>query len=137
MAIQKKVRFEAEHMPLNKLPQPVGWRVLVGMIKIENTTEGGIALLDESVEKQEYLRSVGKVLAVGEDVYKHPKFQGGIELSARTPQAWCNVGDIVLVGQYAGQTVRCVDEQGDVQKVKLLNDDEVLAVIPDVNAIYT
>lgn len=133
------VEFEGENISPEKLPQPSGWRILVGMLKIEEATESGIVLPKEHREGQEYLRSMAKVLAVGELAYQHDKFQGGVSLEKRKPKPWVNVGDIVLVGQYAGQSINVIDSSNDnrPQTLKLLNDDEILAVIPDISVINT
>ena len=128
--------FEGESIPPDKLPQPSGWRILVGMLRIEETTASGIVLPKEHREGQEYLRSMAKVLAVGSYAYQHEKFQGGVSIETRQPEPWVKVGDIVLVGQYAGQSVSCLDNN-EPQSLKLLNDDEILCVIPDIEIINT
>ena len=128
--------FEGESIPPDKLPQPSGWRILVGMLRIEETTASGIVLPKEHREGQEYLRSMAKVLAVGSYAYQHEKFQGGVPIETRQPEPWVKVGDIVLVGQYAGQSVSCLDNN-EPQSLKLLNDDEILCVIPDIEIINT
>ena len=128
------VQFEGENIPQDKLPKPVGWRILVGMFKIEERTAGGIILTDEHRKGREYLRSLAKVLAIGEQGYKDPKFQGGVPLQQHEPDAWVNVGDVVLLHQYSGQAITCVDN-GEAQTLRLLNDDEILAVIPDVSVL--
>ena len=80
------IEFEGES--IEGLPSPSGWRILVGPIKIKDTTEGGIQLMPKSVEELEHLRYIGKVLAVGSECYQHEKFQGGISLKERKPTAW-------------------------------------------------
>lgn len=128
----EKIKFEGEEIPYSNLPKPCGWRILVGMMHIEERTSGGIVLVDESRKGMEYLRCIGKVLAVGPGAYEHPKFQGGRELIERSPTPWVSVGDIVLINQYSGQSIKVED-----QSLKLLNDDEILAVIPDISIINT
>lgn len=130
------VKFEGEAISPEKLPQPSGWRILVGMLTIEETTAGGIVLPKEHREGQEYLRSIAKVLAVGKLAYQHDKFQGGVSLEKRKPTPWVEVGDIVLIGQYAGQSINVIDNDKP-QSLKLLNDDEILSVIPDISVIST
>ena len=127
-------KFEGEDVAPERLPKPAGWRVLVGMYKIEERTAGGIILTDEHRKGREYLRSLAKVLAVGEEAYRHPKFNGGIALEQREPKPWVNVGDVVMIGQYTGQSV-VIDDEGETQTLRLLNDDEILAVIPDVSIL--
>jgi co-chaperonin GroES (HSP10) len=131
----KTVNFEGQDLPREQLPQPAGWRILVGLVKIEEKTTGGILLVEDYKKGREYLRSVGKVLAVGSEAYLHEKFGGGIPLQVREPKPWVSVGDVVMIGQYAGQTISVLDVDGNVQNLKLLNDDEVLAVIPDLGVL--
>ena len=45
--------FEGEQIPAEKLPKPKGFRVLVGMLKIEDKTEGGILIPTKTVEVKE------------------------------------------------------------------------------------
>ena len=128
--------FEGESIPPDKLPVPSGWRILVGMLKIEEKSQGGILLTEDYREGREYLRSMAKILAVGSYAYQHEKFQGGVSIENRQPEPWVKVGDIVLVGQYAGQSVSCLDNN-EPQSLKLLNDDEIFCVIPDIEIINT
>ena len=131
--------FEGEFIPPDKLPQPSGWRILVGMLRIEETTASGIVLPKEHREGQEYLRSMAKVLVVGNQAYLHEKFQNGVSIEKRKPKPWVEVGDVVLVGQYAGQSINVIDcaDNDKPQTLKLLDDDGILAVIPDISIINT
>ena len=128
--------FEGQDISPEKLPIPTGWHLLVGMIKLKKETSGGIVLLDESIEKEGYIRCLAKVLAVGSHAYQASKFQGGIDIRERQPESWIKVGDIVALGAYIGLPVTLTDD-GEKHTVKLINDDEVLAIIPDINAILT
>ena len=128
---ETNVKFEGENISPEALPKPSGWRILVGMLKIEKQSQGGIILTDDHIQGKEYLRSLARVLDVGEGAYQHDKFQGGIPLEMRSPKPWVKVGDIVLIGQYAGQSISILDpDTYEACSLKLLNDDEVLAVIP-------
>lgn len=107
-------------------PQPTGYRLLVEPVQVKQETAGGIALPEQAVKAQEYLRYIGKVVAMGPEAYKHQKFDG----------AWCEVGDWIAYGQYAGQELMIRSEDGP-KKLRLINDDEVLArVNPDQMMIY-
>lgn len=130
----KKVNFEGENISPELLPQPSGWRLLVGMLEIESKSTGGIILTDEHVKGQGYLRNIAKVLAVGNGCYKEPKFQAGIPLNVREPSPWVKIGDVVMISQHVGQIVVCLDNN-EPKTLKLLNDDEVLAVIPDISKL--
>lgn len=131
---KKRCNFDGEN--ITNLPKPSGWRVIVGMLTVEDSTEGGIILVEETKTTKAYLNCIGKVLAIGDLCYQDSKFQGGVGLDKCTPKAWVNVGDVVLIRQYTGQDIVCV-EDGKPQKLKLLNDDEILGIIPDMNSILT
>ena len=79
-------------------------------------SKGGIALADSYLEKERLGTNVGYVVGIGPDAYKDPKkFPNG---------AWCQERDWIIFGRYAGARIKI--EGGDL---RLLNDDEVLAVI--------
>lgn len=133
--MSKRVKFEGEDIPLAKLPRPCGYRLLVGMLKIDGVSEGGIVLTSQHVRDQGYLRFVAKVLAVGPGAYRAPKFNDGIPLENRSPEPWAKVGDVVIIGQYSGQAVPCLDGDDAIQTLKFINDDEILGVVPDLQVL--
>jgi len=113
-------------------PIPTGWRILIEPIKIEEKTTGGIVLPTAAVEAKEHLRYIGRVVAMGPLCYKHAKFMGGD--SDRV--YWCAVGDMVAYGAYAGQEIKVRNKNGsEYVSLKLINDDEVLAVIPTPDSV--
>lgn len=109
---------------------PTGWRLLVDPIDVKDTTDGGIALAEETIRAKRTQRWAAKVIAMGPLAYKDvDKF--GIN---GVPVPWCKVGDIVGIPQYAGQPV-IVKINGEPYEFRLMNDDEVLAVITDPDAV--
>jgi co-chaperonin GroES (HSP10) len=123
--------FEADNIPADKLPKPSGWRILVAPVKIKEKTDGGIVLVDESKKTAEYFRDIGRVLAMGTGCYEHPKFQGGVPIQDKTPEPWCKVGDVISYNSYTGKDI-ALNYDG-VCKLKVINDDEVVAVITDLS----
>jgi len=109
-------------------PIPAGWRVLIEPIKIEEKTQGGIVLPERAKEAKEHLRHIGRVVAMGPLCYKHVKFQDC--------DPWCSVGDMVAYGAYSGQQMQVRNSDGnDYVALRLINDDEVLAVIPSPDSV--
>ena len=102
----------------DKIPQPVGYRILIRPRGSIEKTKGGIYLTDNSKDTQSYMNSVGQVVAMGPECYSDRK------------QPWCKLGDWVVFGRYAGARI-------SVQKVKmvLLNDDEILATLENSEVI--
>lgn len=106
--------------------RPTGWRILVRPVKIEERTTGGIYLPEQAKEAKEALRYVGQVVAMGPLCYQHAKFEGG--------EPWCQVGDHIAFGQYAGQEILAKSPEG-VEKLRLINDDEVLCTLESAEAV--
>ena len=129
-----ELTFEADSFPIEKLPKPAGWRLLIAPVKINDTSKGGIVLIDESIKVAEYFRDIAKVLAVGPGCYEHPKFQGGIPLDQKQPVPWCKVGDVIHYSSYTGKDIT-VKHDGETAKLKAINDDEVVAVIDDLSVL--
>lgn len=101
---------------VEKLPKPTGYRIMILPFSQKSTTKGGIALSDTYLEKERLGTNVGFVVSLGPDAYKdESKFPNG---------AWCQERDWVIFGRYAGARIKI--DGGDL---RLLNDDEVLAVV--------
>jgi len=128
------IRFEADNVPVECLPKPAGYRLLIAPVKIENKSRGGIELPGESIRTMEYFRNVAKILAVGESCYQHPKFQGGIALDQSKPEPWCKVGDVIHYNSYTGAEIK-INYNGDISTLRLINDDEVYTVNNDLSVL--
>lgn len=107
---------------LSELPQVRGYRVLLIPVAHGEVTRGGIALPEDYVDKQRNHAQVFRVAGMGSQAYKDPdRFPDG---------PYCELGDYVFLGRYAGTritTYYCDD-------LRVVNDDEVMAVVPDVDA---
>jgi chaperonin GroES len=109
---------------LDKLPQPVGWRILVLPFKAKDKTKGGVLLTDKTVEDSQLTATVALVLATGPDAYNdNEKFPNG---------PWCKQGDWVVFGRYAGSRLKI-----DGGEVRLLNDDEILGTVESPEDVLT
>ena len=120
--IQEEALNEIKHLPtdkiLDRLPDPTGWRILVLPYKGQGKTKGGIILSDTTIEERGYTTVTGLVLKVGPDAYKDKeRFSNG---------PWCKKNDWIIFGRYAGS--RFGIEGGEV---RILNDDEIIAVVKD------
>jgi chaperonin GroES len=102
----------------DRIPKPTGWRIVLLPYKGAEKSKGGILLADQTREKQQITTVCAYVLAVGPLAYKDTvKFPEG---------AWCKEGDWIIFGRYAGARIGL-----DGGEVRIINDDEVLAVIGD------
>jgi chaperonin GroES len=108
----------------SKLPKPTGYRILILPFSPKQKTKGGIYLHDSVLEKERIGTNVGFVVALGPDAYRDGnKFPEG---------AWCQERDWVIFGRYAGARLKI--EGGEL---RLLNDDEILAVVSDPEDIQS
>ena len=119
-ALQEKYQKEKKEIrnitnEMEKLPLPVGWRILVLPFEASKKSKGGIIYSDDAVERASIASTCGNVLAMGSQTYDKEKFPAG---------PWCKKGDWVVFARYAGSRIKI---QGG--EVRLLNDDEILATI--------
>lgn len=90
--------------------KPLGDRIVVKVIEVEEVTKGGIVLPGTAKEKPQQ----GKVVAVGTGEYIDGK---KVELEVK-------VGDKVLFSKYAGTEVKV-----DGEEYLILRQSDVLAII--------
>ena len=119
-ALQEKYQKEKKEIKnitneMEKLPLPVGWRILILPFEASKKSKGGIIYSDDAVDRASIASTCGNVLAMGSQTYDKEKFPEG---------PWCKKGDWVVFARYAGSRIKI---QGG--EVRLLNDDEILATI--------
>jgi len=110
------VEFTPEE--IEDMPVPLYWRILIQTRTPKQKSKGGIALPNEVRDAEGTLDYVGKVVALGGLANTHNRLQG----EPNQPK----IGDYVAYGRYAGQQIFY---RG--RKLLLINDDEVLAIVPD------
>ena len=83
---------------------PVGWRVLVKPIVIEETTASGIIIsTGDQVQRERMANTTAEVIEVGEEC-----------------KAWCKAGDRVIFGKYSGLLYVGKDKA----EYRLINDED-------------
>ena len=103
---------------MERLPSPTGWRLLILPYRGKGKTEGGVLLPDAVIDRESLATVCGFVLRTGPLAYDDKeKFPSG---------PWCKEKDWVIFGRYAGSRFKI-----DGGEVRILNDDEVIAVIQD------
>ena len=106
---------------LGEIPQVRGYRVMLIPVGIKDM-HNGIALPRETIERQQNHAQIFRVVGMGSMAYND---------ESRFPDGpFCEIGDYVLIGRYAGTKVTtyyCDD-------LRIVNDDEVMAIIPDVES---
>ena len=107
---------------LERMPQPTGWRILILPYKGKGVTEGGIHLVQQTIDRESLATVVGYVVKMGPDCYKD---------TSRFAKPWCEEKQWVLIGRYAGARFKL----GDDSECRIINDDEVIATILDTDDI--
>ena len=110
---------------LERMPQPTGYRMVVIPYKGKTTTEGGIQLLKETVDREALATVVALVLKMGPLCYNDKEKFGD--------NPWCKEQQWVLIGRYAGARMKLEDGE----EIRIINDDEVIGTILDPNDIVS
>jgi len=101
-----------------RLPEPVGYKLLIAIPEISEKTEGGIYMPDAMKRAEETASIIGFVVSVGSEAYTDPnKFPDG---------PWCKEGDFVIFRSYSGTRFKVMGKE-----FRLINDDTVEAVVED------
>lgn len=111
---------ETPDPPMEKLPMPVGYRVLVRILPAKKSTESGLMLPDDAKQADDRARRAGRVVAIGAEAYTRSDMKG----------PWCKVGDTVIIPRHGPWRMK-VDEI----EFAIVNDDEVIATIADTSGM--
>ena len=107
-----------EEKVATQLPQPKGYKILIGLPEVSEKTEGGVFMPDGLRSAEETASIIGFVIGMGEDAYKdHDKFPNG---------PYCRKGDFVIFRSYSGTRFKIHGKE-----FRLINDDTVEAVVDD------
>jgi co-chaperonin GroES (HSP10) len=113
---------QMEGSALERLPEPVGYRLLVIPYYPPAKTKGGIYVPDATRDREAFATVAAYVVKVGSDAYKDEnKFPTG---------PWAGEKSWVLMGRYAGNRFKV-----DGLEVRLINDDNIIATILDPSDI--
>jgi|TARA_S200002703_G_scaffold28737_1_gene24536 co-chaperonin GroES (HSP10) len=106
----------------SQLPEPSGFRMLIALPEVSESTESGIYLPDERRNAESVASIVGFVLKQGLDCYADKdRFPNG---------PWCKEGDWIVMRSYAGTRLVIHGKE-----FRLINDDSVEAVVEDPRGI--
>ena len=106
----------------SQLPEPKGYKLLITLPEVEETTEGGIVKSVESQHEESIATVVGCVMSMGPDAYAN---------SGRFPNGpYCQVGDWVVFLAFSGTRLKIHGRE-----FRLINDDTVEAVVEDPRGV--
>lgn len=117
-AVDGQTAAEKDAKLAQQLPTPCGYKMLIGLPKIEEKYESGIIKADAVVRQDEVASVVGFVIKMGPDCYKDSsKFPTG---------PFCKEGDFILLRSYSGTRFKIHGVE-----FRLISDDVVEAVVSD------
>ena len=106
-----------EKSALERMPNPVGWRMLVLPYSGEKKSKGGIVLTKSTIDREALATVIAYVVKMGPLCYNDKAKFGD------TP--WCQEKQWVLIGRYAGARFKLEDGA----EVRIINDDEIIGTI--------
>ena len=105
-----------------QLPVPKGYKLLIALPDVEETTKGGIIKDSQTMKVEEVGSICGFVITMGEDCYKdQTRFPNG---------PYCKEGDWIIMRSYSGTRFKVHGKE-----FRLINDDSVEAVVEDPRGI--
>ena len=101
-----------------QLPDPKGYKILIGLPEPETASEGGILKAQETIEAEEVGSIIGFDIKLGPDAYSDKsRFPSG---------SYCKEGDFIMMRSYSGTRFKVANKE-----FRLINDDSVEAVGED------
>jgi|TARA_R110000822_G_C15223038_1_gene484492 co-chaperonin GroES (HSP10) len=101
-----------------KLPEPVGYKLLIAMPEMSEKTEGGVFVPDALKKQEETASIIGYVIKAGSEAYSDiDKFPSG---------PYCKEGDFIIFRSYSGTRFKVMGRE-----FRLINDDTVEGVVED------
>ena len=101
-----------------KLPEPVGYKILIAMPEMSEKTEGGVFVPDALKKQEETASIIGYVIKAGSEAYSDiDKFPSG---------PYCKEGDFIIFRSYSGTRFKFMGRE-----FRLINDDTVEGVVED------
>jgi|TARA_R110002020_G_scaffold99610_2_gene236154 co-chaperonin GroES (HSP10) len=117
-----EVEATADTRAAHQLPEPKGYKILIGLPEPDKQSEGGILKAQETVQAEEVGSIVGFVLKLGPDAYADKK---------RFPNGpYCDEGDFIIMRSYSGTRFKVHGKE-----FRLINDDSVEAVVEDPRGV--
>ena len=106
----------------SQLPEPKGYKILIALPEIQETTEGGIIKSPDTQQEESISTVVGWVMSMGSDAYaNYARFPSG---------PYCGVGDWVVFRAFSGTRIKIHGKE-----FRLINDDTVEAVVDDPRGV--
>ena len=122
MSLPEKDVEEEDSRYASQLPEPKGYKLLIALPEVDETTGGGIIKSAQSQHEESISTIVGWVMSMGPDSYaNYSRFPNG---------PYCEVGDWVVFRAFSGTRLKIHGKE-----FRLINDDTVEAVVEDPRGV--
>jgi co-chaperonin GroES (HSP10) len=122
MVLPEKDVEEEDSRYASQLPEPKGYKLLIALPEVDETTGGGIIKSAQSQHEESISTIVGWVMSMGPDSYaNYSRFPNG---------PYCEVGDWVVFRAFSGTRLKIHGKE-----FRLINDDTVEAVVEDPRGV--
>ena len=128
-AVEQQADYRQDTEVLSHFPEvdpgviPLGARVLCQLVTTKTVSAGGIMLVQETKETEQWNNQVARVLAVGPLAFCNRETG-----KPWTEGMWCEQGDFIIIPRWGGQrrTVNPKGKQGDPVYFVTVNDHEII-----------
>ena len=118
----ERLKVKDEKLMASRIPKPTGYKLLIGLPEVSDTTDGGIAKAKITMQQEEVGSVVGLVVDMGPDAYKDKK---------RFPSGpYCKIGDWIIMRTYSGTRILV-----EGREMRLLSDDSIEAKVEDPRSV--
>jgi co-chaperonin GroES (HSP10) len=126
---------------VDKVFEPLLWRIVVKPPKMKEKTAGGIYIPDSSQDSKRALMNKGEVVSIGPLAFKSRQFvelintEDGVKERVHKPEI--GEGDWVVFDRRAAQRFEVKDKDDETVLYFVINDTSVLTKIPDPKVVRT
>lgn len=111
---------------------PLGEKVLVQIRTARSKTKGGIHIIQDTKETEQWNTQVGKVIAVGPLAFRNRR-----DGTPWPEGQWVEVGEFVRVPKYGGDRWEVKLPDGDKALFVIVRDSDLSAKITDPTSVLT
>ena len=115
------IEHRLEDEPDYVMPKPTGWKIMVLMLTIPETSAGGVIIVDDAKEQRALSSPQGVILGTGPAAYSD---KDRFTLNGKI-MPWCEVGDRVTFVKYDASLFQL----GNGQRIGFLNDTQPVSVL--------
>jgi len=121
--VETSTKIDAELVEkISQALSPSGYRLLIADEPQGETSKGGIYIPEAILDQQRGVCMFGTIVSLGDLCYSREDMSGFDD--------WCAPGDIVTFSKYSGVRFRVHGHP-----IRILNDDEIQAVIKDKDSV--